>query len=223
MRFYALLIGMAALALTSSALADGSKQAPAPKVNKAGKKDKAPNKGQTPNKANKVGKNDKVNANKSPKVSSTIPNNGAEPGETKKTLKNPAHHEAQAKSNKTLFHAFNVLQSTKVMLQKSNHDYGGNRVAAVQSIGVAQGQLRLALGKYGKNIPPAAAGKAGAGKESQKTSNAQLNHAIKTIRSTITELANANHDYYGHRAAAVRDLEGTLQQLQTALKFANPK
>ena len=86
-----------------------------------------------------------------------------------------------------------------------------------------QAQLRLALGKYGKNIPPAAPGKQGAGKESQKTSNAQLNHAIKTIRSTITELANANHDYYGHRAAAVRDLEGTLQQLQVALKFEKNK
>jgi hypothetical protein len=168
-----------------------------------------PKQAQTP-KVNKAGKK------------GTVPNKG-EPGETKKTLKNPAHHEAQAKSNKTLFHAFNVLQSTKVMLQKADHDYGGHRMNAIQSIGVAQAQLRLALGKYGKNIPPAAPGKDGAGKEAQKKSNAQLNQAIRTVRGTISHLANANHDYYGHRHNAVQALQGTMQHLQLATQFVRSK
>jgi len=212
---YTLLTAILALAFAAVTLANGPRQAP--KGNKAAKHKGPPNTAKIPN-TGKIPNTCKV-PDKG-KNTGKIQNNSLEPGETKKTQENPFHHEAQKKSNQALIHAFHVLQSTSLLLQKGDHDYGGHRVNAIKSIGAAQGELRLALGKYGKNIPPAAAAKDGAGKEAQKKSNAQLNHAIKTVQSTITHLANANYDYYGHRYKAVVALEGTLKQLQLALKFA---
>jgi poly(3-hydroxybutyrate) depolymerase len=107
-----------------------------------------------------------------------------------------------------------VLQSTRLLLQKGDHDYRGHRLNALKAIDVAEGELRTALSKYGKNIPPAAPGKSGAGKEPRKTSDAQLSHALKQVESTITQLANANYDYFGHRYKAVVALEGAVKQLQ---------
>jgi len=230
---YVFLLGIAALAIAAVALASAHAQAQRPKeTNQKGpdQKKKVCTGGPVNLKKVKVtnsnhGKNGHPKTNdpktgKPPINTGKLPNNGLEPGETKKTQNNPFHHEAQKKSNQTLIHAFHVLQSTKLLLQKGDHDYGGHRVNAIKSIGVAQGELRIALGKYGKNMPPAPPGKGGPGKEAQKKSDAQLHHAIKTLQSTITHLANANYDYYGHRYKAVAALEGTLKQLQLALKSA---
>jgi len=198
--------------MAASVVADGKDKAKKdPKPSKAAKKDKAPSKDKGQGTAPNKGKGASTQS-----VAGTNPAAKLNPA----TRKDPAFHEAQKKSNAQLVKAFHVLQATKLMLEKGNHDYGGNRVAAVQSIGAAQARLRTALGDYGKNMPPAPAGNVKGGNEAKKTSNAQLRHAIKTVSSTITHLANANHDYFGQRAAAVRDLQGTLQQLRTALQYA---
>ncbi len=228
MRMSTLLTGILAFTvLTSPAVAGGKgkpNQNKAPKAAKTNKTTATPNKASGHNGKGKTQNGKGKGNNNNQKGTKT---NGGVAASTnpaaklnKATKKDPRFHEAQSKSNTQLVHAFHVLQRTKVMLQKGNHDYGGNRVGAIQSITAAQSSLRAALGKYGKNIPPAAAGNVKGGKESQKTSNAQLKHALTTINTTITHLANANHDYYGQRAAAVRDLQTARMQLQTALQFA---
>ena len=47
--------------------------------------------------------------------------------------------------------------------------------------------------------------------------------AIVILERTRTVMQKANHDYGGHRAAAVRDLGGAIQQLKTALKYEKKK
>jgi hypothetical protein len=129
--------------------------------------------------------------------------------------------EPQTESNTQLTKALSVLHTTKVVLEGADHDYGGHRAAAVKAIGAAQHQLRLALGlkapggkgpKKGNPMP-----------ESQNVSNTQLAEAIPVLKETITVLKGANHDYNGHRANAVRDLEEAKQQLEMALKYEKKK
>ncbi len=112
------------------------------------------------------------------------------------------------------------------MLQAADHDYGGHRAEAVKAVGAAERQLRLALetqtnskktgkaGNQGKRP-----GKGGKRSEPQAVSNLQLAEAIAVLEKTATFLEKADHDYGGHRAAAVRDLGIAVRQLKLALKF----
>jgi hypothetical protein len=132
-----------------------------------------------------------------------------------------ARKEPQQISNAQLHEALNVLQVTKKMLEGADHDYGGHRVNAIKAIGAAQRQLKLALQSQGKKaVKPANPGNKGAksgkgrGKEPepQAISNLQLADAIGILQRTVVLLENANHDYGGHRAAAVRDLNGAFEK-----------
>jgi hypothetical protein len=119
--------------------------------------------------------------------------------------------------NGQLTQALATLHTTKLVLEGANHDYGGHRAAAVRAIGGAQHQLRLALG-----IKAGAKGNKGPKDpmpEPQDLSDMQLTNAIPVLRTTIATLNNANHDYKGHRADAVRDLTEAINQLEKALKF----
>src|SRR5262249_50089918 len=51
----------------------------------------------------------------------------------------------------------------------------------------------------------------------------QLAKAIKELHNTNTVLQHANHDYGGHRVAAMRDVNNAIQQLQEAIKYAKGK
>jgi hypothetical protein len=141
----------------------------------------------------------------------------AAPGQGKK-------REPQSVSNAQLREGLNVLQATKKMLQGADHDYGGHRVAAIKAIDAAEHQLRLALRSQhkGKNAI-GKTGKIGTGKgrqpEPQNISNLQLADAIGILVQTRTLLEKADHDYGGHRVAAVRDIGAAIQQLKTALKY----
>jgi hypothetical protein len=53
--------------------------------------------------------------------------------------------------------------------------------------------------------------------ESQAASNKQLRQAIAVLRSAKVTLEMADHDYGGHRAAAVRDINAATRQLRLAL------
>ncbi len=132
--------------------------------------------------------------------------------------------EPQRLSNAQLREALHVLQATKKMLQSADHDYSGHRVAAVREINAAEQQLRLALQTQHKGrMPGGKTGRLGAGagrrREPQAISNLQLADAIVILEQTRLLLQNADHDYGGHRAAAVRDLGGAIQQLKIALRF----
>jgi hypothetical protein len=139
----------------------------------------------------------------------------------------PSRREPQKVSNAQLHEALHVLQTTKKMLEGADHDYGGHRVEAVKAIGAAERQLRLALetqNKHKKAVKPgnkgARPGKGGGKQpEPQAISNLQLADAIGVLQKTATFLEKADHDYGGHRAAAVRDLGAAVHQLKLALKF----
>ncbi|HMF19263.1 MAG TPA: hypothetical protein VKE98_18800 [Gemmataceae bacterium] len=133
-----------------------------------------------------------------------------------------AQKEPQAISNAQLRQALNVLQSIKLTLKGADHDYGGHRVKAIADISKAQNQLNLAL----KNAPK----KKGKGKgksnplpEPQALSDAQLLESMVFLKETVQLLGKANHDYGGHRAAAVEDLHRAIRQLDLALKFRKGK
>jgi hypothetical protein len=140
---------------------------------------------------------------------------------------NPSKPEPQKVSNAQLREALHVLQATKKTLEGANHDYGGHRVGAVKAIGAAERQLKLALGTQpnpkktgkpsGNGARPGKQG--GKNREPQAVSNLQLADAIGVLQKTATFLEKADHDYGGHRAAAVRDLGTAVKQLKLALKF----
>lgn len=137
---------------------------------------------------------------------------------------NQLKREPQRVSNAQLREGVHVLQATKKMLQSADHDYGGHRVAAIKAIGAAEHHLTLALRSQQKNTAPSGKTKtpgAGRGKEPepQNISNLQLADAIVILERTRTLLEKADHDYGGHRAAAVHDLGGTIKQLKVALKY----
>lgn len=124
--------------------------------------------------------------------------------------------EPQGLSNAQLVQALHNLHAIKLTLEAANHDYGGHRVKAIADITKAQKQLRLAL----KSVPKGKGkGKAKSLGEPQALSDAQLLEAVGYLKQTEQLLAKANHDYGGHRAAAVRDLHQAIRQLELALKF----
>jgi len=148
--------------------------------------------------------------------------------------------EPQKQSNMQLVQAIHMLQSIKKTLEGADHDYGGHRADAVRDIGKAEKQLREALhavhkmpgnpmgvvgkgagiqGKGGAGNP----GKGNAHPEPQALSNAQLAAAIPALEQVGVFLQKADHDYGGHRAAAVADLGAAITQLGTALKYAQAK
>jgi hypothetical protein len=146
---------------------------------------------------------------------------GAEPA--------PGKPESQAASNRQLAKTLHVLQVTKKTLEAVDHDYGGHRADAVKAIGAAQRQLKLALESVHKDKPAGAtaaapkpasgAGKPAGNSEPQNVSDMQLADAIPILKATMAMLQKADHDYGGHRADAVRDLETAVKQLEKALQF----
>jgi hypothetical protein len=136
-----------------------------------------------------------------------------------------AKPEPQAASNHQLVEAMHVLQATKKTLEAADHDYGGHRADAVKAIGAAHHQLKLALefvhkGKAdGTGKLAGGTGKPAGNSEPQKISDMQLADAIPILKTTVRVLQKADHDYGGHRADAVRDLEGAIKELEKALEF----
>jgi hypothetical protein len=140
--------------------------------------------------------------------------------------------EPQRVSNAQLREGLDVLQATKKLLKGANHDYGGHRLAAIKAIDAAEHQLKLALRSQQKGKNPGGktggtTGKSGTGRgkepEPQNISNLQLADAIVILERTRTLLEKADHDYGGHRAAAVRDLGAAVEQLKIALRFEKKK
>ena len=54
-------------------------------------------------------------------------------------------------------------------------------------------------------------------------SDQQLAGSIPVLQQTITLLREANHDYGGHRAKAVTDLQKAIRQLEKALDYSKKK
>jgi hypothetical protein len=134
-----------------------------------------------------------------------------------------AQKEPQGLSNAQLRQAQNVLQSIKLTLKGADHDYGGHRVKAIADISKAQNQLSLALKHGPKKGKGKGKGKGNPLPEPQALSDAQLLESIVFLKDTVHLLEKANHDYGGHKAAAVRDLHQAIRQLEVALKYRKGK
>jgi hypothetical protein len=142
-----------------------------------------------------------------------------------------AKREPQHASDMQIRECLHVLQATKRMLESADHDYGGHRVDAIKAMNAAERQLILALEtrhKRGAGAGKGArassrTGKGGKRPEPQRISNLQLADAIKIVEKTRVILEKGDHDYGGHRAAAVRDLGVVVRQLKTALNFEKKK
>ena len=80
---------------------------------------------------------------------------------------------------------------------------------AGKDIGKAENSLKKALESRGIPLPPAPT-------SVQKLTPQQLAAKIPQLEQTLKTLKGADHDYGGHRAAAVRDLEATIKQAKEA-------
>jgi hypothetical protein len=130
---------------------------------------------------------------------------------------------AQKVEHAALSQAQQTLSSVRHTLQKADHDYGGHRVAAIRDIKAAQHQLNLAMHHHHKRTNPGTKGPTVAQPEPQVLSDAQLTASVPVLQQAATYLANANHDFGGHRANAIRDLNAAIGQLQLALKYRQGK
>jgi hypothetical protein len=128
-------------------------------------------------------------------------------------------------SDAQLAESIYTLRNVRHTLEMADHDYGGHRAAAVRDITAAVHQLRKALDHVhkGKAVPKGEKKKGPANREPQALSDAQLAAAVPALTQVASLLKTSSHDYGGHRAQAVTDLEAAVRQLDKALKYSQEK
>jgi len=109
-------------------------------------------------------------------------------------------------------------------LQNDQHDYDGHRVRAIQDLQAARDQIGLGLA-YDKGseseIEALKAQMNAVQSEWMRHPNgSDLNLAYikRDVEQVIDVLSRDNHDYGGHRVAAIADLKRARGQLQAALR-----
>jgi hypothetical protein len=135
-------------------------------------------------------------------------------------------------SDQTITEALHVLGSVEHTLKHADHDYGGHRADAMHAISAAEKQLRLIHHhhhKHHKTQPKVAkTGNKGNGgvkgePELQAVSDQHLLAQIPKLHAAAHFISQANHDFGGHRAKAIKDIHHAIGQLQTALKYSAVK
>jgi hypothetical protein len=135
--------------------------------------------------------------------------------------------------------AMHHLREAKVELERSAHDFAGHRVAALNSAESAIHEVSEALRGVGQSPAPApsptpAAGPvtvsaaAHSGDANHRTGagarggpgerHPEMHMALTHLREAKRELERSSHDYEGHRAAALRDAEASIEQIMEGLK-----
>jgi hypothetical protein len=118
-----------------------------------------------------------------------------------------------------MHHALRELREARTELKEAKHEFGGHRVKALEGLDAAIKQIDEALKAAGDNIK-------GAGKFDNKvykkySRHPHIHHAIHELKEARTELKEAKHDFGGHRAAALRDTNYAIEQLELCLKYAS--
>lgn len=116
----------------------------------------------------------------------------------------------QAASNENIAHARTIVERSITMLQQDAHDYGGFRVKAIAALGAARDQLTDAL-QY------AAAHGNGGGVMGGGASDDNIRYSRLYLDRAVDMLQHDAHDYAGHRAAAVTDIQHAQADLASAL------
>ncbi len=117
-----------------------------------------------------------------------------------------------------LHHALREMREARTELKEANHDFGGHKVKAMEALDAAIKQIDVALKGAGDNIK--GAGKVDHGIYKKYSFHPNIQHAIHELKEARTELKDAKHDFGGHRAAALRDTDAAIAQLELCLKFA---
>jgi hypothetical protein len=117
-----------------------------------------------------------------------------------------------------LRHALHELREARKELKTAAHDFGGHREKALKATNAAIRQVELCLKSRGENFK----GLGGDADNYKKYKHhPHIHRAIHELREARGELERAPHDFGGHRADAVRDINHAIRQLEEALKFAN--
>jgi hypothetical protein len=108
------------------------------------------------------------------------------------------------------------------MLQHDQADYGGHRVAAIEAMQNADGDLLAALraDRANESVPTVQALAPPANwTRNQRASNRNIAYARTYVEHAIDMLKNDQHDYNGYRAKAVQQLGIAHAQLLAALQY----
>jgi hypothetical protein len=115
-----------------------------------------------------------------------------------------------------LHHALHELREARTELKEANHNFGGHREKALHAVNQAIEQIDKALTAAGDNVK-------GSPKrpdvDYKKYSHSpHLHHALHELREAHAELKEAKHDFGGHRAKALKDVNHAIEQIELALK-----
>ncbi len=124
---------------------------------------------------------------------------------------------ATAEEHPRLHAALFEMREARVELKEAKHDFGGHRAKALEALDEAINQIDKALKAVGDNIKSVSPGK-----DTYKgyANHPHIRHAVVEAKEARAELKNASHDYKGHREKAVLALDGVIEQLNKAIKFA---
>jgi predicted transcriptional regulator len=127
--------------------------------------------------------------------------------------------------------AMHHLREAKVEMERSAHDFAGHRVAALQNAESAIHEISEGLRGVGQTPAPVATPtptpapamasytvSAGALRGAAGEHHPEMRMAMNHLREAKRELERATHHYDGHRAAALKDVEASIEQIMEGLK-----
>ena len=122
-------------------------------------------------------------------------------------------------SNSNLWHVHRRLDGAIDQLQHDQRDYGGHRVAAISDLQNARNEIVVAE-QADPNCQRTTGGPGGSdenwGRRNQGNSNRDIWYVRAWVEKMIDQLQRDNHDYNGHRVAAIRDMQQARAQLLAA-------
>ena len=119
----------------------------------------------------------------------------------------------QGASNRKLENVKTVLERAIDMLQHDAADYGGYRVKAIAALQAARDQLAAAI-----TYRDAHGGAMDRDDSAMNGGDANIRYSRLYLDRAIDMLQKDQHDYAGHRAAAVTDLQRAQEDLTAALR-----
>src|SRR5579872_2354784 len=138
----------------------------------------------------------------------------------------PALARPDCSSNANLWHVHRRLDGAIDQLQHDQRDYAGHRVAAINDLQSARSQI-IAAEQYAVNVDrenPAcfrASGPTGGsdvnwGMRGQGGSNSNVMGVRRWVENMIDQLQSDQHDYGGHRVAAINAMQAARSELIAA-------
>lgn len=142
----------------------------------------------------------------------------------------PADARTDCASNSSLAHVHRRLDGAIDQLQHDQRDYGGHRVDAINDLQNARAQL-VAAEQWAANTDrenpacmraygPTGGGDVSWGVRGQGGSNRDVWYVSSWTENMIDQLERDQHDYDGHRVAAINAMQAARSQLLAAERYA---